>query len=178
MNGKDKPYELNDRDAFGIFYFVVAAYAMALLPFLRRGMGRRGIDRAGVFALVIIVFYAGHTRSAEMTAYFWGWLGAVVLQRLMCDRRQHSQYQGWPVFTGWLVGNELHARLIEAVLVFIVGICLFSWSEAVGRFVAWGGVALVIKFVIEAAYLAREEEALEDARKEMESRMRWMKQRR
>lgn len=178
MQQKEDKYELSNRDAFSILYFWVTVYAMALLPFLRRGMGRRGIGWAGLFALVVIVFYAGHTRSPEMVTYLWAWFAAVFLQRLMCDRRQNSQYQGWPVFTGWLVKDELHARLGEAVLAFIVGTCLFSWSEAVGRFVVWGSLALVIKYVVEAAYIAREQEALEDAVKEMESRMWRMKQRR
>jgi hypothetical protein len=178
MQENDEKYELSNRDQFSMLYFAVTAYAMTLLTFLRCGMGRRGIDRAGLFALGIIILYAGHTRSAEMMTYFWAWLAAVFVQRLMCDRRQHSQYQGWPIFTWWLARDEMHARLGEAVLVFIVGTCLASWSEAVGRFVVWGSLALVIKYVIEAAYIAREGEAIDDARKELESRMWRMKQRR
>jgi len=168
----------SDRDTFNILYFALNAYAMALLPFLRRGMGRRGIGLPGLFALVIIVFYGGQTRSAEMTAYFWAWLTAVFVQRLTIDRRQHSLYQGWPVFTGWLAKDEMHARLGEVVLVFIVGTCLGSWSEAVGHFVTWGSVALMFKYGIEAVYFAREKEAFEDARIEMENRMQQTRQRR
>ena len=58
----------------------------------------------------------------------------VAVQRLTADPRQHSQYQGWPVFTGWLAKDDLLARLGEAVFVWVAGICLMRVRNRPGGF--------------------------------------------
>ena len=180
MSGQEREQELQPRDQelFNIFYFLVNAYAWALLPFTRTQVGRNGMGGPALLAMFCIPWYAGKNHSEEMITYFWCWLAMVMWRRLTPGKGVVSNYQGWPYLTAWLVGDEMLARLVEAVLVFIAGNCLYGWSEAVGQFVACGGVALILKVWIEWMYISRQEEAIEDARIAMEVMMERSRKRR
>jgi hypothetical protein len=175
---KEEGAMVSTKDDMSIFYILVNIYVMALLPFLRRGMGKRAIGKHGVFAMVLILLYASRMRSPEMVQYFYASLAMVFWRRVTADRTQLTVYQGWPILTGRRVKDEMLARCGECVLVFIIGRCLFAWSPAVGQFVTCGSLALFIKYVIDALYIARQKEAYDDAIVEMENRTERLRQRR
>ncbi len=161
---------LSNSDTFNLLYFCINVYAWALLPFLRTGIGRNGMGVPALVAMFVILWNAGENHSQEMLTYFWFWFAMVVWRRLTPGKGVISVYQGWPCLTAWLVGDEMLARLAEAVLVWVVGNWLRGWSEAVGQFVTYGSFALGLKYWLESTFIARQEEAIEDARIEMEIR--------
>jgi hypothetical protein len=157
-----------DSDGFNFLYFLISVFAMAFFPFLRKGQGKRAIGLNALLAMLLMLYYAGRTRSPEMLMYFYAWLAMLFVRRFTADSAQHSQYQGYPVI-GCLVKDEMLARCGEAVLVWVAGCLIDPWSHPLGQFLMWGSLALVIKFFIESMYQERRDEALHDAAVEMEN---------
>ncbi len=174
MPGEEKQEGLlsNNKDAFNLLYFCLNVFAWAFLPFVRTRIGKNGMGLPALLSMPVILWYAGNKHCPEMLTYFSWWLCLVVWRRLTPGKGVVSYYQGWPWLTGWLAGDEMLARLLEAVLVWLAGNCLRGWSEAVGQFVTYGGFALGFKALIESTFIARQDEAMEDACIEMEARMR------
>jgi hypothetical protein len=168
--GQQPDPSLNARmkESFHWLYFLANAYAACLLPFIRHGMGTRGIGAAGFFAWLLMLAYAGHTASPEMLIYIKAWFVFAVYRRIRADRRQLTGYQGWPLLTGWLIRSDRLARAVEAVLVYLIGSHLCQWSESVGRFIACGAYALAAKLYIETAIQRQHQEAAHNAVVQME----------
>jgi len=173
-NTRQNDEQITDADTFNILYFAVASWAMAFLPFLRSRQGVRAHGKCVLVALLIIAFYGGRTRSSEMQTYLKAWMGALVVRRLTADRSQHTQYLGWPQVTGLVISDEMTARLAEPMLLFVVGAAVARHHPALGHFLQWGGVPLVIMWLIDRTYAARQDEAINDAMVEMEYRTRRM----
>jgi hypothetical protein len=160
------------RTSFNLLNFVADVHTAAIRPFTRSGMGTRGLGAAGIWAGGLLLVYAGAANAPEMLRYAWVWLALVVYRRLTADRRQHSQFQGIVWMFDWLFTDEMKARLLEVVVVWIVGSYLCRFSEPLGQFVAWGALSFAFKYAVHAATRARQSEAAHNARVEMETMQR------
>ena len=183
MPGEQPPngFPIGARQSFNYLHFFVDAYAMCFFPFIRYGMGKRGIGAAGFFALIIMLLYAGSTGSDDMLLYIKAWCIFAVYRRLRHDRQQHTNYPGWPLLTDWLIKSDRFARVGEAGLVYVIGTYLYEWSAPVGQFVAWGALPLAIKCFIYFAAYERQTEAAHNAIVQMkitQSRMGGVRERR
>jgi hypothetical protein len=170
MPGEQPPngFPIGTRQTFQYVHFFADAYAMCFLPFIRYGMGKRGIGAAGVFSLLIMLLYAGSTGSPDMLIYIKAWIIFAVYRRLRHDRHQHTNFPGWPMLTDWLIKSDRFARAAEAVLVYVIGTYVYGWSEPVGRFVAWGALPLAVKCFIYFAAYERQKEGAHNAIVQME----------
>jgi len=155
------------RTGFNIAYFIACVHAMCILPFTRSGMGTRGIDATGFWALLLIAFYTGEMHCPEMLTYWYVWVVMVVYRRLTTDKRQHTQFEGWVWPFQWIVRNEVIAKWLEALSMLILGTLFKKWSEPVGQFLFYGFFSLGFKCVIEGMHRARQKEAAHNARFEM-----------
>jgi hypothetical protein len=156
-------FQIGPRQTFQYSHFFVDAYAMCFYPFIRYGMGKRGIGAAGFFALIIMLLYAGSTRSEGMLIYMKAWCIFAVYRRIRHDNNQHTNFPGWPLLTDWLIKSDRFARAAEAVLVYVIGTYISDWSDPVGLFVAWGALPLAIKCFIYFAAYERQTEAAHNA---------------
>ena len=162
---------------FNMTYFGLNSYAETMYPFLRTGQGKRTYGLPVVGAMLIISFSAGRMHAPEMITYLYAWFVMLGVRQLTADHSQATQYQGWPWLTGWL-GNETLAHLAEGVAVFFIGCFVEPYSHALGQFLMWGSLALVIKSAMEAMYMARLDDAIHDAQVDMENRARRFKRQR
>ena len=122
-------------------------------------------------ALLFLLWYPGRMQSEAMLSYAWVWLGMFAYRRLTPGRDVVTEYQGYPFTTGWLLKDELLARLAEIPLVFACGTTLASASPAMGQFLMWASLLLAVKYWIESTYMKRIEEAEDDAILMMKTRM-------
>src|SRR4051812_19896064 len=115
---QDKPESLllDMKESTSIAYALANVHAMAILPLIRTGMGKRGVGMTGFFAALLILFYGALKNAPEMFAYSYVWLLAVIYRKLTYDPIEHTEYQGRPILTGWLFSDEMTARKVEAVL--------------------------------------------------------------
>jgi hypothetical protein len=177
----DGSFPIGTRQTFQYSHFFADAYVMCFLPFLRYGMGKRGIGAAGFFALIIMLLYAGTTGSDDMLMYIKAWFIFAVYRRLRYDKRQHTNFPGWPLLTDWIIKSDRLALAAEAVLVYVIGTYLYDWSEPVGQFVAWGALPLALKCFIYFAAYERQKEGAHNAIVQMQitqSRLTDVRQRR
>jgi hypothetical protein len=158
---KTEPLLPGMRGSTNLICWVAVAFSMTLLPFLRSGMGKRGIGLPGVFAFILILGYA--SLAPEMIVYLWAWLAMVIYRKLTYDPLQHTEYGGRCVLTDWLFHNEMTSRLAEAGLVWAIGNVLSDLSPAIGQFVTWDAYALWVNYMLENAVIERQKEAAHDA---------------
>jgi hypothetical protein len=158
-----EPFLPDMRSSANLIYWLVSAFGMTVLPFVRQGFGKHGIGLPGLLAGAIIWLYAGLADAPEMLTYFVVWAAFCIYRRMTHDPRQHTQYQGYPLLTGWLFKSEMTARLAEAGLVWIAGGILSGLSPALGQFLSFGAYALSLKYMLDGAVIERQKEAAHDA---------------
>jgi hypothetical protein len=141
----------NARTGINLLGLLANAHAITVTPFLRRGFGSEALGVNGVAALVLILLYAGVTNSPEMVSFLWAWLAAVGCQRVYGFRQRangevvHSRYAGWPEVGMRFAKTEKVARsVVEPLVCVVVGGCLWSLSEALGRFILLGSISLLV----------------------------------
>jgi hypothetical protein len=148
--GNNDPFK-NARTGINLFGVLANGYATTVTPFLRRGFGSEALGINGVVALLIILGYGGVTNSHEMISFLVAWLMAVACQRLHGARQRangqvvHSRYAGDAAVARRFTKSERVAReVIEPLICVVVGACLWSWSEQVGRFILCSSFALLV----------------------------------
>jgi hypothetical protein len=141
----------NARTGINLVGLAANGYATTVTPFLRRGMGSEALGVNGVVALLIIIGYAGVTNSPEMISFLLAWVGALIFQRAygFNQRRKgqicHSRYAGDAVVGRRFAKSERVAReVVEPLICGFVGVCLWPWSEPVGRFVLCASFSLLV----------------------------------
>ena len=152
---------------------VANGYATTVTVFLRRGFGSESLGVNGIVAALIILLYGGFTNSPEMITVFWVWLGAVAYQRVYGFRQRangqvvQSRYAGDPVVARFFTKSERVAReVVEPLICIVVGACLWSWSEQVGRFVLCGSFALLVSRGLDTQVTRNRVQKMRDAQLE------------
>ena len=159
----------DNKTTFGMIYLAANVGFWAVALFLRSGIGKRGPGFAGLGAMVAIFFYAGETHDPDMMLYLPAWIAMLIWRRITPGKGMHSEYQGRPYTTIWLVRNEIYARLAEAIGVWVLG--QYLMPTAFGQFLIYASVGMGVKFLFEWVYLRRMDEAIEDAKILMQIRM-------
>jgi hypothetical protein len=160
---KPEPFLPDMRASTNLIYWLASALTMTVLPIIREGFGKHGLGLPALLAWPLIWGYAGLADAPEMMLYFAVWAAFSVYRRFTYDPIQATQYQGYPLLTGWLFRNEMTARLAEAALVWIAGGILSRLSAALGQFLSFAAYALFIKHMLEGALIERQKEAAHDA---------------
>jgi len=164
--------KLTMKDTFNLFNLACNSLGACVVVFLRTGFGKEYPGVAGLFGLIIMVFYAGFARVPEMFPYIGVWLFVVILQRLKTFELArkgvvvHSRYWGYPkvAFMVPFVRKEGTARgFVEPMLCILIGGALCSWSPGVGGFVIVAGWANAIAGGIAADVDRKKLQAMRDA---------------
>ena len=165
---QQQPTNLYDaRASFNLFNAVANVHAKCLLPFTRCHMGKHGMGLLpSIFAAFLMLAYAQYARAPEMLLFCRAWLVMAVLRRLTADRRQHTEYEGWPWLFGFLRNQQL-ARLLEAGSLWLIGGWLSTYSVPLGRFVAAGAFSYGFKYAVDRIVDGRMQDAAHDAPIEM-----------
>jgi hypothetical protein len=171
MQQKEQQEFVRDEHVLGLGYFLANTGYWLVAPVTRSGMGRRAGGMPWLVAFVILLFYARQQQSEALEFYTWAWLGMSLFRRLTPGKEVVTLYQGWPWLTGWLLRNELTARLAEVPLVFLAGAAVADADAATGKLLMWASLGLAVKYWIEATYLRRIDEATDDQILIMQSRM-------
>jgi hypothetical protein len=143
-------------------YKAAIVYSGAFTPILRSGFGTKAF-RAYIGTLVLMIVYAGTYNCPELIRYLPYWLAMVAFRRITSDRRQHSQYQGYPWLAAIIMRKELRARLLEPWLCFFAGLALMPYSEPLAMFVMGGCVSLLVVLGIEMEVIRSRKRAMHDA---------------
>ncbi|HEV8067002.1 MAG TPA: hypothetical protein VGP76_04645 [Planctomycetaceae bacterium] len=166
--GNNDPFDA--RTGINLLGLLANGHATTVTPFLRRGFGSEALGANGIVAALIILIYAGMTNSPEMITFFWVWLMAVACQRIYGFRQRangevvHSRYAGWPEVGMRFAKTEKVARsAIEPLVCVVVGGCLWSWSEALGRFILLGSFSLLVSRGLEQQVTRNRLRAMNDA---------------
>jgi hypothetical protein len=169
-NPQEKNDPFNTRTGVNLLGLMANGGATTVTPFLRRGFGREALGLNGILAGLIILLYGGFTNSPETVTFFWVWLTAVAYQRLYGFRQRangqvvHSRYAGDPVVGRRFTKSERVAReVVEPLICVVVGACLWSWSEQVGRFVLCASFCLLVCRGIETQVTRNRVQAMRDA---------------
>jgi hypothetical protein len=158
------------RDSFNIVNFLADGHTACFRPFTREGAGPHGLGAPGFFAgAAFLPLWAGMTDSPDMLLYWQAWIIMVVYRRIMASKQEHPHYQGRVVVIGRFVKNELHARLMEAGAMWVLGGVLSGFSEDIGYFVTTGLFSFGFKYVIDSWTVARRREAARKAIVEMQA---------
>jgi hypothetical protein len=168
--GQNDPFK-NARTGINLFGVLANGYATTVTPLLRRGFGSHALGGNGIVAALIILIYAGVTKSPEMITVFWGWLAAVAYQRVYGFRQRangqvvvHSRYAGDAVLGRFFTKSERVAReVVEPLICIVAGACLWSWSEPAGRFVLCGSFALLASRGLDTQVTRNRVQAMHDA---------------
>jgi hypothetical protein len=168
-NPQEKNDPFNTRTGVNLLGVLANGYATTVTVFLRRGFGSESLGIPGVVAALMILLYGGFTNSPEMMTFFWVWLIAVGYQRLYGFRQRangqvvHSRYAGDAVVGRFFAKSERVARVVEPLICVVVGACLWSWSEQVGRFVLCASFSLLVCRGIETQVTRNRVQAMRDA---------------
>jgi hypothetical protein len=166
--GNNDPFDV--RTGINLLGILANGHATTVTPFLRRGFGSEALGINGVVGAIIILLYAGVTNSPEMVTFWWVWIAAVAYQRLYSVKQRqngnvvHSRYAGWPEVGMRFAKTEKVARgVIEPLVCVVVGGCLWSWSEALGRFILLGSFSLLVSRGLEQQVIRNRVRAMSDA---------------
>lgn len=171
------------RESFNIFYILVRGYAACVAIFLRRRFGAEALGLSGVMAVLIMVVYlSAHSESRGMSSFFCLWWILLAFQRLgHFNRRRkgiilHSQFDGESligVAFPFLNVNDL-PLLLDVVICLGVGWLLRGQDAALGNFIFWGGIALLVKGLIDNGIEGKQMQRMYDAEIEQRGRLaRW-----
>jgi hypothetical protein len=177
-----QPDQQNKR-GMDVLYLVARSMATTLTPFLRKGFGAEGIGWYGLGAFLILLLAIGDTRDPAITAYFWLWIGALLLQRFRLSRpvaghEQHSNYGGYPVVAAKLFrcGKENRAKLLEIPVVMSVGVLVgLTVSDVLGGFLVLACVGLAVTRMLEYQHNWMRARRMKDAQLEMEALVRFQR---
>jgi hypothetical protein len=145
---------LDARNGLALFKLGIDGLVTCLTPFLRRGFGTEAFGANAAVALVIILLYAAQSHDPAMSWFFWAWVAAVIVARVETFRMvrkgqvEHTRYAGYPALALKMpfVKNAVVAKnCIEPLLCVVCGIVLSTVSEAMGRFVMFGFVSLLLQ---------------------------------
>lgn len=164
--------------SFNGFYLICRIHSRCVMPFLRTGMGSRA---QGLYAVVagVFMFYLAHALYDQpLLNFFWVWLVAVVVQRMLSGRAAksglliHSQFDGYPTLALRLcpfIRDESMARLaVEPMICFAAGYLLLSWSDALGKLVMSAALSLMFLENFDRHVTNKREQQILDARLEAE----------
>ena len=135
------------------------AYALAFLPWLRKGSGIRAY-RLGLFTLLGMAWYGAYAPCEELLYYTPLWLLAVLCRRR--DTTAGSAYMGNTIFRK-LMRGERRGRLLEPVVVGGFGLLLCQDSPELGLFLIGGAVCLLALLSAEMGHINRQRIAMRDA---------------
>ena len=140
------------RTSVNFLYFLAKSHCFCLWPFMRHSFGIHMPGFLGLFAMFIIIGQFMATRDLVMMQYLCVWFVLLIFHRIRGTflwyrgQREHSEYDGWP----WLAmrvpftKNEVHAKNAEPNLCLILGAVLVLFSPALGSFVAFGFISMLI----------------------------------
>jgi len=187
MQGLPQSGGMGMQGAFNLFYVLVRGYSACVAIFLRRRFGGEALGLTGVTAvLLMIVYMAAHPDSRGMASLFCLWWIVLAFQRLgHFNRRRkgiilHSQYDGESliaVVLPFLNVKDL-PRLLDVVACLAGGWLLQGVDLALGRFIVGGGLALLVKGMIDNGVEGRQMQRMYDAEIEQRSRVERWRQRR
>jgi hypothetical protein len=121
-------------------------------PLTRKGMGVSAMNWLGPVAFFAMLAIAEMYRCGAILAYSGLWIAACFVQLFLRDRRQHSKYRGWPLTaTLFRLRNEASGRVLEAILVFVVGVVLGTMEIHIGGFFMGAALCLFVREGIERA---------------------------
>jgi hypothetical protein len=177
----------NLRQSFNVLYILVRGYAACVTVFLRRRFGAESLGLSGVVAVAIMIVYlSAHPASRGMSNFFVGWWIMLAFQRLgHFNRRRkgiilHSQYDGESivgVLVPFLNFNDL-PRLLDVLICLGLGWLLHSTDPALGNFIFGGGIALLVKEMIDRGIEDRQVQRMFDGEIEQRARLaRWSRRR-
>lgn len=157
---------------FNWIYLLAASHATCFLVFFRCRCGTHAFGLNGLFALLMIVVYAGVAEATEMFPFLVLWLAFLCIRRgesvTMARRGQveHSRYSGWP----WLAirfpfvrREQTAVGLIEPLFCLLAGTFLMPLSQPMGGFILLGVVSLTVKAGTEREINSARVRAMRDA---------------
>jgi hypothetical protein len=167
------------RNSFLLLYVAASIHTRCVIPILRDRFGAEANGLLGLLALVGMLFYGGLMKDNRMLAYVGFWFIALVGHRLeslhLRHRRGfviHSRYAGRPVMAlaiARFIKDEGSAKLfIEPLICLAYTWPLNDWSPAAAKLVGSAGVSIVIVELIDRQIRRQREQAVIDARLEME----------
>lgn len=158
-----------------VLYWLIVSHETAIVPFIRLHFGNRYFGLNAFGALIIILVYAMATESVEMVRFFYWWLAALFVQRIITfrdgqkGRVEHTRFGGQSVIARFF-RNVTHsqARTLDAVLCLAAGGLLTNVSEPLGKFVMAGFLSIMGGQTIDRMMTRARVQAMNDA--EIEAR--------
>jgi hypothetical protein len=130
------------KSSFNLVATLAHIHACCIYPLIRTGFGWDYPGVKGALSMILILAWAGETRSQGLMNYFVVWVFAIVANRIWtyaACRYEHSFYQGFPYLAHYIVGTtESDAKAVEPLLCLIVGGLLHVISPTLGQFIRAG----------------------------------------
>ena len=171
------------RFGINVFYWLISGFATCFTVFLRRTFGGEAFGINALASILIMVFYmSAHPESGGMVDFFGLWWIALFCQRVgyfirRCRRISvHSRFEGisWLAVTFPFLRRSNLAGFLEVPLCFVLGAALAHHDQALGRFVAFGSVGLLLKGLIDSSMERKQVQRMQDAAIDQRSRLeRW-----
>jgi hypothetical protein len=185
---KQQPQQPNFFNVSGV-YLLARVLSLTVTPLLRTNFGLEAFGWPGLFTACLLILVAGQTGSPLLAAYWWLWLGALLVQRCksyQLSRRgqaPHSQFQGTPWVTLALFPMRRinQAKWVEAGLVGAAGLLLGLAAQDLpelidSRFAGlllWAAFGLFVARVIEYQHNRAHARRARDAQIEMQANARF-----
>jgi hypothetical protein len=133
-----------------VFYWLIVSHETCIVPFIRCHFGSKYFGLNAIGSLVIILLYAMATESTEMVQFFYWWLGALIVQRVITfrdlqeGRVEHTRFSGQSAIARFFksVSGPGECRTFEAMLCLAVGALLTNVSDPLGKFVMAGFLSI------------------------------------
>lgn len=165
----NQPTKIDPRQAFDPIYNVLTLICgVATVP-LHCGFGSRGLAPY-VYTVFFMIGYIGFGRCPQLALYLPVWMAMVAYRRCTIDKRQISNYRGYPYLACLLpfVSGEKQGRIVEPFLLFVLGIYLLPISIPLGRFMLGIGAAMFLYLLLELAAIEARKRSIDDDRKAAE----------
>lgn len=171
--GFDDPqaaWNTNRKDVEYYVYYVIRVCAGMVTPILRSGFGTRA-QSPYIFTLFLLLFLAAEEKTpATLNIFVPAWLFFVALRAATTDKRQHTEYRGWP----WLACSipffrtYKKGRFIEPWLVFGFALWLRQHDLGAATILTIAAIALFFEFVIDGWMIAKRERIVHNAKVDAE----------
>lgn len=162
----------NGRACVSWIAYISQVLEISVAVFLRRGFGRRYLGTQAALVVPLILLYSAFWEGHDVTPLFMflglyvcGWL-ANSKEKAGKDEMVHSRYTGTPellrirVFRGRL-SEQTAKRVVEPLIVCLVGVCTLSHSEPLGTYLILAGIGTMISVGLT---IAHEEKMLMETR--------------
>jgi hypothetical protein len=177
-SSEQEPSRVKHRDSFGFVLWISGVFAVGSQVFLHHTHGRQWPGMRGVYGLLAILFFTVFFPNQDVTPlldFLVAYIAACAVGRINVvarggDALVHSQYNGRPRIM-WLLRflrEGTIKRLVEPLLVLVVGIVTLNLSRPLGAYLVLSGWGLFISTNAPEMYMRRRVEELYDAMSEQQ----------